>query len=158
MQAGTTITQHYAEDHDRLDALFTSFQQLKRVDYPNAKLNFREFKFGLQRHIIWEEEILFPHFERITGMSGGGPTEVMRQEHRQILDSLELLHAKVRVQDPDSDQEESILLGVLASHNQKEEMILYPTIDRLLGEQETAGVFAAMKNVPEERYRVCCKH
>ncbi len=98
-----TITNYYETDHDRLDELFRQFQKYKRIDYPRAKQFFVQFKFGLQRHIVWEEEILFPMFEQKTGMPGG-PTEVMRMEHLQIGQFLEAVHQKVKKQDPDSDQ------------------------------------------------------
>ena len=65
----TTITDYYAKDHDRLDGLFKSYQQFKRSDFPKAKEAFVGFKFGLQRHIIWEEDILFPLFEKKMGLT-----------------------------------------------------------------------------------------
>jgi len=151
-----TIQQFFQEDHERLDALFKAFQALKRSDYAKAKDSFVQFKFGLQRHIVWEEEILFPLWERQTGMAEVGPTMVMRAEHRQIGESLEAIHQKVQRQDPDSDQEEHRLLAVLASHNQKEERILYHAIDNILTEEDRAAIFTAMNNIPEERYKTCC--
>jgi regulator of cell morphogenesis and NO signaling len=51
-----TIRTYYERDHDRLDELFTTFQRLKRSDFAKAKEAFKEFKVGLQRHIVWEEE------------------------------------------------------------------------------------------------------
>ena len=153
-----TVTNYYETDHDRLDELIKNFQQYKRTDFAKAKQFFKEFKFGLQRHIIWEEEILFPLFEQRTGMIDSGPTHVMRMEHRQIGKYLEAIHEKVRRQDPDSDEEEQMLLNILIAHNQKEERILYPAIDRSISEEERAKVFISMKNLPEERYNHCCGH
>src|SRR5262245_65377049 len=109
-----TVMDKFAADHDRLDALLAEFRRLKRIDYPKAKENFKQFKFGLQRHIVWEEQILFPAFERHTGMRDMGPTAVMRAEHRQIGERLEAIHDKVRCADPDSDREEEALLQVLS--------------------------------------------
>ncbi len=152
-----TITSYYETDHDRLDDLLKQFRQLKRTDYAKAKPFFREFKFGLQRHIIWEEEVLFPLFEEKTG-NMNGPTNVMRAEHRQIGKVLEMIHDKVRQQNPDSDQEEEMLMNLLMMHNQKEENILYPSIDRAITGQERAEVFVTMAELPEERYAVCCHH
>src|SRR3990167_5592514 len=103
------IASFYGKDHDQLDKYFQDFQGLKKKDYAQAKENFKKFKFGLQRHIVWEEEILFPLFEEKTGMKNGGPTEVMRQEHRQIKACLEDVHKKVQCQNPESDQEEQLL-------------------------------------------------
>jgi iron-sulfur cluster repair protein YtfE (RIC family) len=151
-----TISTFFGEDHDRLDGLFKEFQSLKRTDFPRAKEAFKAFKFGLQRHIVWEEDLLFPLWEDKTGMSEGGPTQVMRREHRQIGDCLEAIHQKVADQNPDSDQEEQALLGWLGNHNLKEERVLYPAIDDVANDQERERVFQAMKEIPEERYRVCC--
>jgi iron-sulfur cluster repair protein YtfE (RIC family) len=151
-----SIATYYEADHDRLDDLFKQFQASKRSDFVRAKHCFRQFKIGLQRHIVWEEEILFPFFEKETAMKGGGPTEVLRSEHRQIRDFLEAIHSKVLHQDQESDAEESGLLELLGSHNQKEQQILYPMIDRLLGNQERQDIFMRMKKVSGEELGSCC--
>jgi len=156
MSEQKTISAFYEQDHDRLDELFKTFQQLKRSDFPKAKEAFKEFKFGLQRHIVWEEDVLFPLWEENTGMSEGGPTCVMRAEHRQIGQQLEAIHGKVADQNHDSDQEEQALLDLLGSHNMKEERVLYPAIDQLTSAEERETVFQNMKNIPEERYKLCC--
>ncbi len=150
------ISAYYEKDHDRLDDLFKNFQKWKREDFPRAREFFVSFKFGLQRHIIWEEEVLFPLFEDKTGAIDG-PTEVMRLEHRQIGETLEEIHKKVQQRDPNSDSEERLLLNVLSLHNIKEESILYPAIDRMVTDREIAEVYEAMKNIPEERYQNCCR-
>jgi iron-sulfur cluster repair protein YtfE (RIC family) len=156
MNEQATITAFYEEDHDRLDELFKTFQRLKRSDFAKAKEAFKEFKVGLRRHIVWEEDLLFPLWEEKTGMSDGGPTFVMRHEHRQIGQLLESIHDKVARQDPDSDQEEQLLLNVLSSHNMKEERVLYPSIDNVISAEERDTVFQNMKTIPEDRYNACC--
>lgn len=150
------ITSFYTHDHDQLDKYFQNFQGLKKKDYARAKENFKKFKFGLQRHIAWEEEILFPLFEEKTGMKDGGPTEVMRQEHRQIEQALEALHKKVQRQDPKSDLEEDLVWDLLKQHNMKEESILYPAIDQAISDKERQNVFGKMNALPEHRYKTCC--
>ncbi len=151
-----SISALFAEDHDHLDGLLASFRQKKFENYAEAKPFFREFKFGLQRHIVWEETILFPLFEQKTRLYHTGPTEVMRAEHRRIGACLEALHEKVRRQDPESEAEEAALLGALDVHNQKEELVLYPALDRMLSDEEKQAVVEAMARVPEEAYRTCC--
>ena len=151
-----TITAFYEEDHDRLDELFKTFQTTKRSDFAKAKAAFKEFKVGLQRHIVWEEDLLFPLWEEKTGMSEGGPTFVMRHEHRQIGQLLESIHDKVAAQNPDSDQEEQLLMSMLGSHNMKEERVLYPSIDNVTSVAEREQVFRAMEAIPEDRYNACC--
>jgi regulator of cell morphogenesis and NO signaling len=156
MSEQKTISEFYEQDHDRLDELFKTFQKLKRSDFAKAREAFKEFKFGLQRHIVWEEDVLFPLWEEKTGMSEGGPTFVMRAEHRQIGQQLEAIHGKVADQNPGSDQEEQALLELLGSHNMKEERVLYPAIDQLTSAKERESVFQNMKSIPEERYSLCC--
>jgi iron-sulfur cluster repair protein YtfE (RIC family) len=156
MIATQSIRTTFGEDHDRLDALFAEYRAMKRTDYDRAKVCFKQFKFGLQRHIVWEEQILFPLFDRKAGLSEGGPTTVMRAEHRQIADRLEAIHQKVQARDPETDREEEALLKVLIAHNDKEEAILYPMLDRLATPEEIAGAFDAMEKVPEEAYKTCC--
>jgi len=151
-----TIRAFFEQDHDRLDALFHSFQTLKRQDFAKAKEAFKEFLFGLQRHIVWEEELLFPLWEEKTGMAEGGPTFVMRAEHRRIGEQLDAIHRKVAEQNPDSDQEEQALVALLGSHNMKEERVLYPALDEVTTQEERDAVYRNMEQIPDERYRVCC--
>jgi iron-sulfur cluster repair protein YtfE (RIC family) len=153
-----SVQASFTEDHDRLDHLLETYRRLKRTDFPRAKAAFKEFKMGLQRHIVWEERILFPRFEEKTGMREVGPTAVMRAEHRQIGACLEALHQKVRHQDPESDAQERQLLELLVAHNLKEERVLYPTLDRMLPPEEQAAVRKEMEEVPEEAYHICCEH
>ncbi len=153
-----TVQASFAHDHDRLDELLATYRRLKRVDFVGAKQAFKEFTFGLQRHILWEETVLFPLFEGKTGMRDSGPTAVMRVEHREIGRRLEALHDKVRRRDVDSDREEESLLQALSAHNQKEENVLYPAIDRLSSKEDKAAAFKKMEELPEEAYRTCCGH
>jgi len=156
MSEQKTISEFYERDHDQLDELFKTFRQLKRSDFAKAKEAFEAFKFGLQRHIVWEEDLLFPLWEKKTGRFEEGPTVVMREEHRQIKQQLEAIHGKVAEQNPDSDKEEQALLELLGSHNRKEERALYPAIDQVTSVEERETVFQNMKNIPEERYKLCC--
>jgi iron-sulfur cluster repair protein YtfE (RIC family) len=151
-----TVQGRFAQDHDRLDRLLETYRRLKRIDFARAKGAFKEFKTGLQRHILWEEGILFPLFEEKTGLRDQGPTAVMRAEHREIGRCLEALHDKVRRQDVDSDPEEQGLMRALFAHNQKEENVLYPAIDRLSSADEKVAAFKRMEELPEEAYRTCC--
>ena len=154
MSERNIISEFYAQDHDRLDEWFKTFQQLKRSDFSRAKDAFTAFKFGLQRHIVWEEDLLFPLWEKETGITEGGATSVMRAEHRQIEQQLEAIYGRVAEQDSNSDQEEQALLNLLGPHNMKEERVLYPGIDRVTSAGERDTVFQNMKNIPEERYKL----
>lgn len=142
-----TISTMFDEDHERLDALFKAYQTLKRTDFPKAKSAFLEFKAGLQRHVVWEEEILFPLWERKSGMTGGGPTIVMRNEHQEIRDCLESLSRKIEAQNPETDREEEFLLDLLDRHNMSEEEVLYPEMDHIISSEEREAAFRAMEKI-----------
>ncbi len=152
------VSTYYEADHNHLEELFMRFQQEKRQNYPKAKEFFKQFKAELQRHILWEEEILFPLFEAKTGLIETGPTHVMRMEHRLIGKYLEAIHEKVKVQDPESDSDEALLMHTLQFHNQKEEHVLYPAIDHAITDAERSTVFSAMEEMPEEMFNGCCTH
>lgn len=138
-----SIHQHYSEDHDRLDDLFRQFQQARTSDGARARALFDEFKAGLERHIVWEEEILFPAFEQKTGITEG-PTQVMRIEHREIKGFLGTIAAKLAAGDFATASEEAGLLAVLGPHNEKEEGILYPMIDRVTDARDLDTIYTEM--------------
>lgn len=123
-----TALSFMGEDHDKLDNIFKEFKNIKNINKNRAKNLFHEFKTGLQRHIVWEEEILFPLFENKTGTQDTGPTTVMRMEHKKIKDFLEKIHHGLGQTTQTNDLEEG-LIEVLTEHNDKEENILYPWID-----------------------------
>ncbi len=141
-------------DHDRLDNILENYRKA-RSDKKAAALFFSEFKKGLQRHIIWEEEILFPMFEYKTEMRDG-PTEVMRTEHRSIKEFLASIHDKVSEGDTGTEALENGMLAVLMPHNDKEESVLYPFIDLETSEKEREDAFKRMDGVSGDRYGSCC--
>lgn len=150
------ITVFMEQDHDRLDDLLGKFRATKRSEFSTAKQAFAEFVRGLQRHIIWEEEMLFPVFEAHTGAREYGPTAVMRLEHRRIKAALDQIHDRIAQGAIETDEFEKRLIETLAAHNQKEETVLYPWIDNLLSEQDAKDLLARMMELPAERYQQCC--
>lgn len=141
-----TVSQFFQDDHARLDGLFAGFQDHKNSDAGKSRELFREFKQGLERHIQWEEKILFPVFEGKTGMHDTGPTAVMREEHRQIRELLQTIEKRLGDGSARTDHEEALLTGHLGLHNMKEERILYPAIDQSIGEPERKKIFLEIEN------------
>ena len=151
--ATTTIAKFMGQDHDRLDEIFKQFQIIKKQDVQKARSLFQEFLTGLHRHILWEEEILFPVFEAQAEMlKDHGPTGVMRNEHQQIKAFLEQIQGKVIEGDLTTEEAEQGLLQVLTAHNVKEEKILYPWIDNCVSDEERASLLTRMENLPPDRY------
>lgn len=133
------VTEALGWDHDRLDGLEQAAMEAWDAGETRtaARLHLR-FVFGLRRHIRFEENVLFPEFERICGTSPDrGPTEVMRVEHRAIealLEDVSLAAASgVRPAGPTRAD----LRALLHQHNVKEESVLYPLLDRALDALET---------------------
>ena len=63
-----------------------------------------------------------------------GPTEVMRMEHIEMRDLLDALGAAQPRIDPEGCRAElEHLRALLQEHNVKEEAVLYPACDQLLG-------------------------
>lgn len=104
---------------------------------------FQEFKAGLERDIVWEEAILFPSFENKTGMTEG-PTKIMRSKHQQIRGILEAIAGKLIAGTDATGDDETGLLALLGSHNQKEESTPYPMIDQVTDGEERTKIFAEM--------------
>ncbi len=133
--AAREINEALAWDHDRLDALETeAFRKRSEGDLRSAGEIYAVFAAGLRRHIAFEEQILFPAFETTSGMPPtAGPTAVMRAEHREIEDLIGRIEAGIAQKDAPVDQLRRSLHAVLEEHNFKEEQVLYPATDQLLG-------------------------
>lgn len=144
-----TISTFFTDDHDRLDALLQSFQVLKRQQVSKAKETFREFKLGLERHIRWEETLLFPLWEEKTGMFDG-PTAVMRHEHRRIEEQLQAIDRNLAEEKMGDDQPEQALLALLGAHNLKEERVLYPAIDQVATPEECRELLTRIQEFAED--------
>jgi uncharacterized protein (DUF2249 family)/hemerythrin-like domain-containing protein len=122
-----------AWDHDRLDALEEEvFERLAAGDQRQARELWDEFTVGLRRHIRFEEQVLFPEFE---SHCGTGPTGVMRYEHREIEALIEGIGLALPNQAAALTLRGQLHL-VLGDHNRKEEQVLYPMTDRVLGPEE----------------------
>ena len=125
-----TISGFFEKDHDEIDAILTL------VNFSDAKgglAKLEEFSSRLERHIVWEEDILFPAVARVAPQFEQGPISVMLMEHVGIRgrkkDALGALRAG------DGRRAKGFIdemLGILGPHNMKEEHILYPACDQLL--------------------------
>lgn len=133
------------EDHQRLDELLADVRAGLERGEPR-RVTLRAFRLGLERHCRIEEALLFPAFERRSGMRDAGPTAVLRFEH-------ELLRARV------AELEEALARGdlarfravgarfdaLLAAHNLKEARVLYPGADGALTDDERRAVAARLR-------------
>lgn len=92
----------------------------------------------MTHHFTMEETVLFPTFESATGPTAG-PTQAMRGEHVQMNALFDAMDAALRAHDSDASLGHAeTLLWLMRQHNLKEEGILYPMADRVLGHQRAA--------------------
>lgn len=140
-----SIDGYLSWDHDRLDGLLADVVRLvDQNDLAAAREAYPAFDEGLRRHIRIEEEILFPLFERKTGMTSG-PTMVMREEHRIIQSALDRMKAAlVAAAAPAFRDALATLESTLPPHNMKEENVLYPMTDQALSDEERSEVTARL--------------
>lgn len=110
-----------------------------------ARREFDGYERHLTRHLRIEEELIFPVFEARSGIVGG-PTAVMRDEHRQVRKAVALMRAGLEKSDAtEYDEGCRFLDSVLPDHDAKEEHILYPALDVLLSAPERAALVARLE-------------
>jgi iron-sulfur cluster repair protein YtfE (RIC family) len=127
-----SLTQALEHEHHEIDAGIETFLEGLALGESRAGDLARAID-ALRRHIYLEEEFLFPPL-RAAGMLP--PVLVMLREHGEIWRSLDAILAM----DPDADgvgarERCGELLSQLASHNAKEEPIIYPQGDAVLSDE-----------------------
>ena len=143
----STILDFLGGDHRACDDLFASAEvAVAQKNWDSARSLFERFQAAMARHLAMEEKVLFPAFEARTGNSMG-PTQVMRMEHEQMRGLLQEMASAV------ADANHGRYLGLsetlnmlMQQHNLKEENMLYPMSDRVLGGERDA-VIQAMEAV-----------
>jgi hemerythrin-like domain-containing protein len=130
----SSLKEYFTLDHRRCDSIWAEIEGAaegdSRSDIPGL---WQRFDAAMRRHLAMEEEVLFPAFEQATGMTGGGPTFVMRSEHEQMRGLLEQMSSVVGAGDFDEflDLGDTLLM-LIQQHNQKEEHMLYPMAEQAL--------------------------
>lgn len=143
-----SVAEMLAAEHRQCDDDFTAAEQAAyAADLTTCRLRFQHFQAAMERHFRKEEDALFPAFEQVTG-STMGPTRVMRLEHQQIRDTLAEMSSALVSGDLEEylGQAETLLI-LTQQHNIKEEQILYPMCDQMLG-AAAAVMIQTMQDLP----------
>ena len=143
-----TIVDFLAAEHRQCDDGFAAAEEAAHLaDLAGCRARFPLFQAAMERHFQKEEDTLFPAFEQATG-NAMGPTRVMRLEHRQMRDALaEMSNALASGDLEDYLGQAETLLILMQQHTIKEEQILYPMCDQILG-AAAAGMIQAMQDRP----------
>lgn len=129
------LADFFAHDHSDCDARWVDVEELlDTADTDTARGVWQSFDAGMRRHFAMEEEVLFPAFDAKSGMGGGGPTAMMRMEHQQMKGLLDQIGEAMDA----GDSQEALdvgdtLLMLVQQHNVKEEGMLYPMSENVLG-------------------------
>lgn len=129
-----SISELMQDHHRHCDEAFVAAEEAVRAErWSVAGLLVANLHGDLEAHFAAEEEVLFPAFERATGMHQG-PTQVMRFEHDQMRSLIANLVTTTAAGDGDEFAGTAeTLLVLMQQHNAKEEHILYPMCDSALG-------------------------
>ncbi|MBK6426918.1 MAG: hemerythrin domain-containing protein [Blastocatellia bacterium] len=138
--------------HDRLDELFLRHQEavlLFDVELSRATLD--DYERELVEHMRFEEDALFPIYERALPIAGGG-IDLFRNEHQKLLryvagirKSFETLRPR-ETGGPTRIIElldfEAKFKNLLKHHDLRERNILYPVLDRVASPAETRALLS----------------
>ncbi len=129
-----SLKEFFTLDHRKCDGKWAEVETAAEAGAADAVAeSWCAFQSQLLKHLRMEEEVMFPAFEQATGMTGGGPTFVMRSEHDQMRGLLEQMGAAADagVHDELVDLGDTLLM-LIQQHNQKEEHMLYPMAEQAL--------------------------
>src|SRR5579884_4436610 len=111
---------------------------------PQALAAFEEFRRHAEEHMALEERDMFPELERLLG-SDKGPTAALRKEHHRFRETFAYIAACIAADDPSGA---AFALERLAeqieAHDMREEWVLLPMCERLLGADRLHALASAL--------------
>ena len=128
----------FEHDHKRIDFNISRLRE-SAGNSAEAKSIYSKVRAQLLKHIELEEAVLFPAFGEHAAPGQTGPVQVMIAEHREITSIL--VAAANSLDEKSIGPNTDALIGKLAVHNKKEELILYPMINRALRAPERVKIF-----------------
>jgi hemerythrin-like domain-containing protein len=133
----TSIVDFMTQDHRHCDDSYAATEERVAAGrWDEAAQSWRIFCSALETHLNREEGFLFPAFEAQTGNTRG-PTAMMRMEHEQMRSIVSEMDEAFVTRDADSFLGLAETLMILTQqHNMKEEQILYPMCDQVLGDPD----------------------
>lgn len=131
------IHESLESDHARLDGMLRRLDSEIASGSPCAPETAAEFRHGLEAHIRWEEEVLFPAMLEADAPRQSRSIESLTIDHRRILESLERIDEGLAASDgPAAAGALRDLRIYLQGHNRDEEIGIYAEADRRLPEEE----------------------
>ena len=138
--------------HDRLDELFLRHQEavlLFDVELSRATLD--DYERALVEHMRFEEDALFPIYERAMPIAGGG-IDLFRNEHQKLLRYVTGIRKSFETLRPRETGGSTRIIelldfeakfkNLLKHHDLRERNILYPVLDRVASPAETRALLS----------------
>ena len=139
-----SISDFFQQDHREIDPLLFG---LDFRDPLKTLPRFEDFDRRLERHIRWEEELLFPAAGAANRALEQGPLIVMREDHVRIRAAkADALAALRRGDGTGAKTHSDRMVAILCGHNLKEERILYPACDQLLSSRERQVILEEVRS------------
>jgi len=133
-----SIVDFMTQDHRHCDDSYAAVEKkVAAGQWDEAGQSWTDFRDALETHLNREEGVLFPAFEAKTGNTQG-PTAVMRMEHEQMRSLVAEMDEAIIARNAEAFLGLAETLMILTQqHNMKEEQILYPMSDQVLGNPDT---------------------
>lgn len=149
-----TLIEYLQSEHVFCAAAFARTElAVSDQQWTAALAAFCEFEGVHMRHLIFEEDYLFPAIDAEADIVAG-PTDLMRSDHGQMRTWLHAMHDALIDCDPLQFGELARRFRKLISqHEAVEESLLYPMIDRVLGARALV-ILDAAREVAAARNRV----
>lgn len=134
------------EIHEHVSEMFLLHQEaLLALDIDLALARLKEFERELRAHMRVEEDLLLPVYAR-AGRIQGGPLEFYTGEHKRMLEFLARFAQKLeQLKTKPANlkrgiielfDEQALFKHLMQHHDMREKNILYPTLDKVTGEEE----------------------
>jgi len=138
-----SLTEFFEQDHRDCDARWVDVEELlDTADIEVARSAWQKYRKAMHRHLLMEEEVLFPAFDAKSEMAAGSPVAALKLEHQQMRGFLEQIGVAIEA----GNAEEAMDIGdnlliLIQHHNDREEGMLYPMAENLLsGDWEDLAV------------------
>ena len=131
------LSEYMKADHRACDAKFANMENaVADENWKEAKILFDKFGGDLVHHFDMEEEVMFPGFESRSANAHCNPTPVMIMEHTQMRQLVKDMAVALESKNKDNffGLSETLMM-TMQQHNMKEEQMMYPMIDEVMGEE-----------------------
>ncbi len=138
-----SIEQIMQHDHERLDALLEAgAKKLQEGQWHESTELLEQFRYGIEDcHMVVEETLLFPAFEKHSGNADHPLTTLLCKGHQDLRIFIQEMQEAISSQDTEEyDAILSTVRALLKLHDNKEETELYPYLSAALSDHgEAAG-------------------